>query len=195
MTASCNLFSFAAAVVLLFIVIAPMATLVGGVLEGPLCKEFTGSFVNHYCSHFNYRAVFPNLRGHTTLEEAAAEFNDFIPLLRNGCHEKLGTFLCFIYFPFCLPYDPHGRIYPCKEVCEVVTGPDSDCTAILMSIFVSWPEQLQCQQAFYKPASSRWCVDGIAPTYPGTFMSNLIGQSRHNTIFRALRMWPKGSRC
>ena len=178
MAASCRLFSLAA---LLFVVIAPMATLaspvVGGVLDligtgDPICQNFTGRFANHYCTRFMDRttAFFPNPRGHKTFEEADKEFRDFIPLLRDGCHEKLGTLLCFIYFPFCQPSYPNLRIYPCKEVCEEVTHPNSSCTSIVNSYTTGWNDQLQCQLDLYKPGSSQQCVDGIAPIWAGAFV-------------------------
>ena len=147
---------------------------VPGTNDGPQCVEFT----NHYCNQFENRstAYFPNPRGHKTLEEAEKEFNDFIPLLQSGCHPKLGTLLCFIYFPFCESAYPALRIYPCKEVCEEVTRDDSQCTT-LINQYAGWNAQLQCNMPYFKPKSSLQCADGIAPVYPGKFE---LHESRFN---------------
>lgn len=127
------------------------------------------TFSNHYCSQFNNRttAYFPNPRGHKTFEDADAEFSDFIPLLQSGCHEKLGTLLCFIYFPFCQTAYPSLRIYPCKEVCEEVHA--SNCTTFINQFNRDgWNDKLQCDLSdIYLPRSSMQCADGVAPLYPG----------------------------
>ena len=176
---TCRLLSLAAA---LFVVL-PTATLaspvVGGVLDINLpseetCVEFEGAYADHYCTRFNNRrtALFPNPRKHKTIEEADKEFRDFIPLLQSGCHEKLGTLLCFMYFPFCQAPGqanlPDFKIYPCTEVCEDVTAPDSQCTAILNSYNVTWNDALQCNRSFYKSMGSTegfGCASGAAPLY------------------------------
>ena len=169
-----------AALLLIFVGVLPEAihcmpvggdnVLTGGVMkpvkpdQGDRCVEFP----DHYCSRaMNSSTVyFPNPRGHETLEEAMAEFNDFIPLLQSGCHEKLGTLLCFIYFPFCTDAYPSLRVYPCKEACEEVTDKDGNCTE-LINQFAGWNNQLQCDSPHYLPSSSMNCADGVAPPYPG----------------------------
>ena len=139
-----------------------LITIPGGNEETSQCVNFT----NHYCSQFENRntAYFPNLRGHKTVAEADKEFQDFIPLLQSGCHPKLGTLLCFIYFPFCEPSYPSLRIYPCKEVCDEVHN--SSCTA-LINQYAGWNQQLQCDRPHYLPRSSGQCSYGVAPHYPG----------------------------
>ena len=134
--------------------------------EGPQCVEFT----EHYCNQVMNSSMvyFPNPRGHKTLEEAKKEFSDFIPLLQSGCHPKLATLLCFIYFPFCASSYPSLRVYPCKEVCEEVAGEDTQCTTLINQV-AGWNEQLACDMPHFKPKSSLQCADGIAPAYPGKF--------------------------
>lgn len=149
------------------------------------CMEFTHS----YCNKFNYTtAIFPNPRGHETPEEAAAEFNDFVPLLNRRCSPKLGTLLCFMYFPVCnKPYfDPKSDLvdgfYPCRELCQEVHL--SACTLHILSAVGTWAPHLQCNftdedsskadKRFYKPANSlpvpTNCVNGAAPLYIGKWM-------------------------
>ena len=153
--ATCRLLALGAT--LLFFVGVLVQTAVGmpsgtGVLDAGVftgnqpdkCVEFTG----HYCNQFNRsKAYFPNPRGHETFEEADVEFQDFIPLLRSGCHAKLGTLLCFIYFPFCEDAYPSLRIYPCKEVCEEVYN--SECTALVTQYAGGWNDRLQCDTSLY----------------------------------------------
>lgn len=152
-----------------------MPTVQGGVAD-PLTNGVEDQCVeieDHYCTQFTGRAMtayFPNPRGHKTFEQANKEFKDFIPLLQSGCHEKLGTLLCFIYFPFCESAYPSLRIYPCKEVCEDVTGNSSRCTALINQYAAAdgWNDQLQCDISdIYKPRSSMQCAEGVAPIYPG----------------------------
>ncbi len=144
------------------------------------CVEFTHS----YCNKFNYAtAIFPNPRGHETPEQAAEEFNDFIPLLVNGgCHPKLGTLLCFIYFPICNKANFNPKVdlaegfYPCRELCQEVHN--SFCTPSVIQSAGSWAPHLQCNftentasgpKSFYIPANSLPnpinCVNGMAPLY------------------------------
>lgn len=141
---------------------------VPGTGEQPQCVEFA----NHYCNQLENSnrstAYFPNPRGHKSFEEAEKEFKDFIPLLQSGCHAKLGTLLCFIYFPFCESAYPALRIYPCKELCEEVTGDDTQCTTLINQV-AGWNDQLQCNMPHFKPKSSLQCADGVAPAYPGKF--------------------------
>lgn len=126
------------------------------------------AFSNHYCNQFENRsmAYFPNPRGHQTPDAAAAEFNDFIPLLKSSCHPKLGTLLCFMYFPLCTSDYPDLKIYPCKETCQEVHN--SQCTKFLNDNGIEWNNQLQCNKPHFK--SGGLCANGIAPVYPGKSM-------------------------
>ena len=76
-------------------------------------------FHHHYCSNFGYNyTISPNpwARG-LSLEQAASEFGDFNNLMRRNCSDKLGTLLCFTYFPLCYEKSPGNMrlILPCKE--------------------------------------------------------------------------------
>lgn len=144
----------------------------GGVMnvqdQGPgQCIDFT----NHYCNQVqkSNKVYLPNPRGHTTLEKAIEEFNDFLPLLEQGCHPKVATLLCFLYFPFCAESHQEVRVYPCKEVCEEVTNEYSSCTALVNQAY-GWNDQLNCTEPhFSKRVSSGQCAYGVAPPYPGKF--------------------------
>ena len=134
------------------------------------------TFENHYCNRFGYTTTyFPNPRQQnlhlSSTEEykqnAIREFNDFFPLLETGCSSKLPILLCFFYFPLC---EVGQCAYPCRSLCEEVTGPDSECTKILNGLGFDWPEQFNCTHYQYKnknlyierdPVSGRGlCVNG-----------------------------------
>lgn len=140
------------------------------------CVEFTHPYCNTFGSHTT--AIFPNPRGHETPEEAAKEFADFHTLLSTGCHSKLGTLLCFIYFPVCNKDNFNPEIdltdgfYPCKELCQEVHN--SPCTLHVTTIAGSWAPHLQCNftdkgKYYYKPANSlpypTNCINGQAPPF------------------------------
>lgn len=137
------------------------------------------TFTHAYCNLFNYStAVFPNPRGHETPEKAAEEFADFNPLLSNNtCHPKLGTMLCFIYFPVCnqANYNPEMRLvdgfFPCQELCNEVHA--SICTDLIETHAGAWAPHLQCNytdrndRTYYRKANRlpnpTNCINGIAP--------------------------------
>ena len=160
--------------IVLLVAIAPCY---GQPADEQRCVNFTHS----YCNKFNYStAIFPNPRGHETPEEAASEFVDFIPLLNRDCHPKLGTLLCFIYFPVCNMSNFNSKnslvdgFYPCQELCQEVHN--SICTVhVINSPAKKWAPHLQCNftdtatnKSFYRPVSSQpFCINGIAPPYHG----------------------------
>lgn len=142
------------------------------------CVDFSHS----YCNRFNYStAIFPNPRGHETPEEAASEFSDFYGLLNNNaCHPKLGTLLCFIYFPLCNKANYNSEdplvdgFFPCQELCEEVHA--SVCNDIILRNVGSWAPHLRCNftdedsgKKYYQNAISLPnppnCVNGIAPRF------------------------------
>ena len=166
----------------------------------PQCVNF-----NHtYCNRFNYStAIFPNPRGHDTPEEAATEFRDFNTLLNQNdvCHTKLGTLLCFIYFPICnnATYIEGDLVdvgfFPCKELCQEVVN--SSCTNHILSFLSSesLPLHLQCNytdesnRLYYKSEADALpgrpnCINGVAPSYGKYIYSqihNYISISYHDS--------------
>lgn len=109
----------------------PTATM-GSLTEdnAPTCVE---QFNHPYCRQINGQprnAMFPNPRGQY-MADAMKEFNDFATLMDKGCSEKLGTLLCFFYFPFCTP-GYSIVIKPCRSLCEEVTR---DCAEALTAAF------------------------------------------------------------
>ena len=62
------------------------------------------NFTHPFCNSVGYRtAQFPNGRGQN-FSAAAEEFGHFVRLLETSRSDKLGTLLCFYYFPFCQPH-------------------------------------------------------------------------------------------
>lgn len=113
----------------------PTATL--GSLTADQCEPECRPFQHFYCNTFNYYyAQFPNPRqgkeselpdGRTYEQDAFIEFNHFLSALDTECSDKLGTFLCFFYFPFCIPHpDIKVSITPCRSLCEEVISNCAD---------------------------------------------------------------------
>ena len=91
------------------------------------CTLMTGLSLE-YCGFGRNCTTLPNMREHTTLAEAEAEFSSFVPLL--NCSDSMRIFLCFYYFPIPLPQrllqgrtrqeinDIAHRFLPCRSVCD-----------------------------------------------------------------------------
>ncbi len=129
-------------------------------------------FEHTYChSQFGYQyGLFPNHKGQTA-EEAVAELNDFAQLFNSECSDKIGVFLCFTYFPLCIPDTDSNssgtqlqEVLPCKETCEEVHK--SICTEYVLNAtgHHGWAEHLSCDQAIFKPEASGHCANGEAGT-------------------------------
>jgi Fz domain len=64
----------------------------------------------------------PNLLGHATQQEAAAQVHEFIPLVQIGCSRLLKFFLCAEYAPMCTEQvDETLVIPPCRSMCLEVS--------------------------------------------------------------------------
>lgn len=120
-------------------------------------------FHHHYCSNFGYNyTISPNpwARG-LSLEQAASEFGDFNNLMRRNCSDKLGTLLCFTYFPLCYEKSPGNMrlILPCKETCNIVHT--SDCNDLVLSSVGEWGKHLRCTNFHTKSETENGnCADG-----------------------------------
>lgn len=130
------------------------------------CTRFEHTYCN---SQFGYEyGLFPNHKGQTA-EQAATELNHFAQLFNSGCSDKIGVFLCFTYFPLCIPnmdgMQSNGgaqlqEVLPCKETCEEVHK--SECTEYVLNATSGegWAEHLSCNQAIFKPEASKQCATG-----------------------------------
>lgn len=90
------------------------------------------------CSQLGYvNTSFPNLRGHTTPEEANEELSHFLALVYTGCSNAIIHLLCSIYAPVCIQKYPQLKLLPCKNLCEYVKD---GCAEILWQEFgYNWP--------------------------------------------------------
>ena len=84
--------------------------------------------------------------GETYYSNAVKEFTEFSLLLNTQCSDKLGTLLCFFYFPFC---DGDRTTRPCLSLCEEVTNANSTCTKELAKYGISWGAQFDCANYMY----------------------------------------------
>jgi len=124
-------------------------------------------FLHPYCNGIGYStALFPNRRDQY-FDAASREFGDFTSLLQSGCSNKLGTLLCFFYFPFCdvshwqsTSLDSRNEfkpIMPCRETCQEVRN---KCESTLQAHGFSWPSHFDCSKEYFLPASESKCADG-----------------------------------
>lgn len=79
--------------------------------------------------------------GESYYQNAEREFNDFILLLNTQCSDKLGTLLCFFYFPFCVET---VTTRPCLSLCKEVTHVNSTCTKELARYGIHWAQHFDC---------------------------------------------------
>ncbi|XP_038523832.1 frizzled-9 [Canis lupus familiaris] len=80
----------------------------------------------------------PNLLGHTSQGEAAAELAEFAPLVQYGCHSHLRFFLCSLYAPMCTD-QVSTPIPACRPMCEQAR---LRCAPIMEQFNFGWPESL-----------------------------------------------------
>lgn len=111
---------------------------------------------------------------------ALKEFNEFVPLLSTQCSDKLGTLLCFFYFPFCAKNEhSYSLIRPCLSICEEVTQAASDCTAMMTQYGYKWPEHFKdcenynttsnngsLERVYQNPGVNRTCAGGAQMPWP-----------------------------
>lgn len=90
------------------------------------------------CAELGYEnTTFPNLRGHSTAQEANDELSHFLALISTGCSSAIVHLLCSIYAPMCIEEFPELKYPPCRRLCEYV---EEGCTETLMLVFgYSWP--------------------------------------------------------
>lgn len=106
---------------------------------------------------YEYTSV-PNLMGHTNQEDAGSEVSQFYPLVKVGCSDVLGSFLCAMYAPKCVAGQTSVQP-PCKELCQKAR---QGCEALMVRFGYSWPQSLDCDTLPEKPVggSPTKCYDG-----------------------------------
>lgn len=82
----------------------------------------------------------PNLLGHTSQGEAAAQLAEFSPLVQYGCHSHLRFFLCSLYAPMCTD-QVSTPIPACRPMCEQAR---LRCAPIMEQFNFGWPDSLDC---------------------------------------------------
>ena len=71
------------------------------------------------CADMRYNLTrMPNLVGHRTQKDAAAQVQEFIPLVQLGCSRLLKFFLCSLYAPMCTEQVDETLVIPaCRSMC------------------------------------------------------------------------------
>ena len=115
------------------------------------CEPIT---LNRRCSSVGYQNTsFPNIFNHSSQEQAAAFFQEFLePLLYLNCSSYLEHFLCATAFPLCVERR-FSRIEPCRELCVSVR---ESCDQKLRDVDREWPSHLECSQ--FVPHGSQICI-------------------------------------
>ena len=162
------------------------------------------SSCNAICINVGWsHTTLPNLRGHSTLKEAYAELDDFIPLIEYQCSNKLVHLLCAVYAPICFQngtfqkdpaYPPEITVLkPCKELCEYVRP---RCEPVMKSANHSWPEHLDCDN-FPSKSPGVVCVDApdnvTIPDIRGLNFSDMPTMLYINTSSPNTNNIPEGS--
>ena len=128
----------------------------------PVEEEDTGGtcstlFIPQLCDGVGYNNIYlPNFRGHTTQSEAAAELDDYLPLIESGCSPVIRQFLCSYYLPFCFTSPLNGvkRLRPCRSLCEQAI---SNCSVVLaQNSNLTLPDFLNCSVNTFP------CGDGVS---------------------------------
>ena len=139
--------------------------------------------VSDYCGYST--TALPNARGHTTVEKALSEFDDFAPLLTDSpCSDHLGVLLCFHYFPFlsCTSdtavseYECARKVTPCTDTCEAAKS--ESCTYWVNSQLASgWAPHLDCDKNESFPIEG---VTTVANSEQNRTCVNIIATIRRN---------------
>ena len=129
--------------------------------QRPVTPEVTHqclNFTHPFCNSAGYStAQFPNNRDQN-FSAAAGEFSHFVLALKSGCSDKLGTLLCFYYFPFCQRTMWQTQpVLPCRETCQEARN---NCENVLRENGHNWPIHLDCSKDYFLPASSKKCANG-----------------------------------
>lgn len=124
------------------------------------------------CQGLGYSNIsLPNLRGHTTKEEAESELDQFSLVIQLNCSPQLRAFLCFYYLPNCSLVPPY-TLLPCRELCHEVKD---DCSPLLATYKLVWPAHMICQHlpsvntsSCSLPDESPHSLDLVTPTMAGS---------------------------
>ncbi|CAK9291814.1 unnamed protein product [Gordionus sp. m RMFG-2023] len=94
------------------------------------------------CQGIQYNStIMPNLRGHSSQEEAGLEVNQFFPLVKVQCSPDLNLFLCSVYVPVCTILD--RAIPPCRSLCASARN---GCEKLMNEFNFFWPEGFDCKK-------------------------------------------------
>jgi hypothetical protein len=83
---------------------------------------------------------FPNFMKQKSQQEAAADTQLYLPLIRINCSPVLKLFLCSLYAPPCVN-NYTSQLRPCREMCEKAKR---GCEDFMKRFSFSWPEYIDC---------------------------------------------------
>lgn len=148
----------------------------------PYCRTFNPSYTHSSLPNPRQGSL-EDIKNHdgpdaTYCSNAIKEFEQFIPLLNTHCSDKLGTLLCFFYFPFCNSLGVNIR--PCESLCDEVCR---NCSDALEDIFaqagfpgLGWEDlrQFNCSneingEKVFNEKKDQCANNTQAPWIPGIF--------------------------
>ena len=117
------------------------------------------------CMKMTYNMTFfPNLMGHYDQGIAAVEMGHFLHLANLECSPNIEMFLCQAFIPTCT--EQIHVVLPCRKLCEKIV---SDCKKLMDTFGIRWPEELECNRAFWATEEIRsspkrhWILVSKAP--------------------------------
>ena len=122
-------------------------TVIQMALMAPVCEYPCESVQDDLCRNLDLKynlTKFPTKR-FISQKDALLPFISFSALVQSNCSRKLAPFLCFYYFPPCLPpseeYCDFIELDPCQNLCEEVK---QECEPLLKDYNQTW--NLNCSK-------------------------------------------------
>ena len=123
-------------------------------------------------------------------DASMVEFGKLVVLLtsKDQCSNKIGTLLCFFYFPSCNIVQIGSMnltftTFPCRSLCEEVTALDSECSRIIPNH--TWGPYFQgCNLTYGVNGQTRQvyseerCINATHPSYHQLKNCNKINSSK-----------------
>ena len=111
-------------------------------LSRPSQCEPLNTNILELCRNIAYNETrFPNFMKQKTQEEAAADTQLYLPLIKINCSPVLKLFLCSLYAPPCVK-NYTSTLKPCREMCMKAK---SGCESTMQRLVgFNWPEYIDC---------------------------------------------------
>ncbi|XP_038066269.1 uncharacterized protein LOC119736301 [Patiria miniata] len=108
------------------------------------CKEEGCVDVLHSkCRSFGFWVTsYPNLLGHTNMQEALDELDRLVPFIDSGCSDKLQVFACYAFFVTPSTTNHASVRLPCQSACQEIW---KSCRRTAGKLFEKRPRLMTCR--------------------------------------------------